>query len=387
MEEELNLTSLLKYFWNRRKIMIYILGGFFLLANLLFLIFIKPLYSNTVKLRISSESTANRINSYNDFLKSDPIIDGAITNGNLQVDKSNVKSNLSLTSNIGSRIYTITLNYRSKEDGKLILGYVTSEFISQIKSYDGSSASIYDNVTTSSHPINYNIFKMELSYIVVGCILAFGYVFILFFFDKKIKSESELERYNILGTILNSKKDNYKNNISLIKTKIKLSNLGQVIFMNTPKNISCKDDVLSLVNEFSKDSKVLFIDTNIRTKSKDLGYSDLLSNYKDDSKYINVEGDFDIIESGTNNSEVEVLLSSERNEKLINLLKKKYDYIFLYNSNVIDYSDSLILSKLCNANYMLVEINKTNKEDFEKSLDAYKQVNSEVNGVIIINKE
>ena len=388
MEEIIDIKSLFKYFWDRRKIMLYIIGGVFLFANIMFFILTRPLYSNVAKVRISAEATDNRVTSYNDFLKSDSIVNAAIANSNINANVSKVKKNLSINANNGSKIYTITLNYRNKIQGKTLCSSILSEFIDKIKSYDGNSATIYDGVSTSNWPINFNLVKKEFIYVVIGCMLAFGYVFVLYYFDKKIKSESELDKYNILGTILNSKKDNYKNNISLIKTKIKLSNLGQVIFMNTAKNINCKNDVLSLVKEFSKDSKVIFIDTNIRNKSKNLGYSDLLSDYKEDiSKFINIDGEFDTMESGTNNNEVEVLLSSKNNEKLINSLKKKYDYIILYNYDVVDYSDALILSKLCDSNYMLVEINQTNKDDFEKSLDAYKQVNSEVNGVIIIDKE
>lgn len=388
MEEIIDIKSLFKYFWDRRKIMLYIIGGVFLFANIMFFILTRPLYSNVAKVRISAEATDNRVTSYNDFLKSDSIVNAAIANSNINANVSKVKKNLSINANNGSKIYTITLNYGNKIQGKTLCSSILSEFIDKIKSYDGNSATIYDGVSTSNWPINFNLVKKEFIYVVIGCMLAFGYVFVLYYFDKRIKSESELDKYNILGTILNSKKDNYKNNISLIKTKIKLSNLGQVIFMNTAKNINCKNDVLSLVKEFSKDSKVLFIDTNIRNKSKNLGYSDLLSNYKEDiSKFINIDGEFDTMESGTNNNEVEVLLSNKNNEKLINSLKKKYDYIILYNYDVVDYSDALILSKLCDSNYMLVEINQTNKDDFEKSLDAYKQVNSEVNGVIIIDKE
>ena len=388
MEEIIDIKSLFKYFWDRRKIMLYIIGGVFLFANIMFFILTRPLYSNVAKVRISAEATDNRVTSYNDFLKSDSIVNAAIANSNINANVSKVKKNLSINANNGSKIYTITLNYRNKIQGKTLCSSILSEFIDKIKSYDGNSATIYDGVSTSNWPINFNLVKKEFIYVVIGCMLAFGYVFVLYYFDKKIKSESELDKYNILGTILNSKKDNYKNNISLIKTKIKLSNLGQVIFMNTAKNINCKNDVLSLVKEFSKDSKVIFIDTNIRNKSKNLGYSDLLSDYKEDiSKFINIDGEFDTMESGTNNNEVEVLLSSKNNEKLISSLKKKYDYIILYNYDVVDYSDALILSKLCDSNYMLVEINQTNKDDFEKSLDAYKQVNSEVNGVIIIDKE
>lgn len=358
-----------------------------MLANIIFLISTQFVYSNVGKIRISNEANVNRITSYNDLLKSDSIVESAISNSNLSVDRSVVKNNLSLSASNGSRIYTITLKYKNKEDGKKLCESIISVFVNRLPSYDGSSASIYDGVITSNYSINLNIIKNELTYIVAGCVLAFAYVFVIFYFDKKIKSDVEIDNHNILGKIINSTNSDYNNKLNLIKTKIKLSNLGNVLFMNTPKDINCKSDVLALVKEFSKDSKILFIDTNIRNKSKKVGYSDLLKDYKDDiSKYVDNK-EFDMMESGTNNNDVEVLLSSKNNEKLINNLKKKYDYIILYNSNVVDYSDSLILSKICDCNYIIVGINQTDRKDLEKSINVFNQVNTEVNGIIIIDKE
>ena len=155
--------------------------------------------------------------------------------------------------------------------------------------------------------------------------------------------------------------------------------------MSTPNDISCVDDVKSLVKEFSKDSNVILIDTNIRNNSNKEGYSNLLKNYTDISKYINKENGIDIIYSGTINEEPELLLSSENNKKIINDLKEKYDYVILFNSNIASYSDSLILSKLSDNNYILVGIDKTDKNDFEKSINMFKQVNTDINGIIILD--
>lgn len=383
MEEEIDLKIIIKYFYKRKRMILLIVVGFFLLANLLFLLFKGLIYTSTGKVRTSASANAERILGYKDLLTSDTVVKNAIKNSNVSVDVSKIKNNLSIDAYPGSTVYTITLNYKNKDDSKKICDSIMKEFVNRIESYDGNTAVIYETSVVSDKPVNFNIVKNELLYVGIGCVLAFGYVISIFYLDKRIKGENELRDYNLLGTI-----KPIKTEVSLIKTKIRLSNLGNVIFLSTPKDYNSTNEVKSLVKEFSKDLKVLFIDTNIRNKSKNIGYSDLLKEYKNNiSKYINTEENYDIMETGLCNDEVEVLLSSKSNSMLINDLREKYDYIFLYNSNIVDYCDSLILSKLCDCNYIVIEINRTNSNDLKKSTEMYKQVNVNVDGIIIIDKE
>ena len=383
MEEIIDLKSVIRFFYKKRKKMLFIAIGSLIIINAVFFMFKGFIYTSTGKIRLSADATTNKIASYRDFILSDKIVDNAISNSKVNVDKKYVKNNLSLNANVGSKIYTITLKYNNKEDGKKICEFIVNEFINRIELYDGSRATIYDAVEITNESDFIRIIKNELIYIVISTIVSVSYAFVAFFLDKKIKSISELNSCNILG-IINKSKDN----INLIKTKIKLNDLGNVIFINTPREIDCKNELLELIKDFSEDSKVLFIDSNIRNKSKKEGYSNLLKGYKDNiSKYINSGSQYDIIESGTNNKEIESLLSSKNNEKIINAVKKKYDYVIIYNSNVVDYSDSLIISKLSDFNYMIVGINQTNKRDFDKALESYKQINTVVNGIIVIDNE
>lgn len=384
MDEVVDLKSMFKFFWKRRKQLLYIAISVFVFANIVFFIRNDFVFSNVGKVKMALEATSSRVASYNDLIKSDTIINSAISISNIDVNSEIIKRNVSVSASDGSRIYTITLNYKNRDDGKKLCELIINEFINHIGMYDGNNAVFFDSVSTTGGPINFSIIKNELLYFTIGCMVSFCYCFALFFLDNKIKSINELMKYNILGII-----DDSKNSVCLIKTKIKLSCVGKVIFLSTARDINCKNDILRLVNEFSKDSKTIFIDTNIRNnKTKNIGYANLLDTYKDDfSKYISKYDNYDVFDFGTSNKECEILLSSKNNEKLLRELSKKYDYIIVYNSNVIDYSDSLILSKLCDCNYMIVGINQTDKRDFQKSVDVYKQIGTDVNGIIIIDKE
>lgn len=377
MEKEIELIYLLKYFCKRKTPTILITMGFFILANIIFYMN-GFLYSNTGKVKISNNATDNRLASYKDYLLSDYVIEPAIIKSNINVDANDIKSNLSINANIGSSIYTITLNYSDKENGKQLCEAIISEYINHLHIYDESDAVLYDKVVTSNLPVNF--VKNELMFIVVGSVLSLGYTLGFLYFDNSIKSENELDRYNVLGSI--------NNNVNLVKTKIKLCNLGKVILLNAIGDINCKNDIYKLVKELSKESKVILVDTNIRNnKTKALGYSDLLNNGVENVlKYINHKNGFDLLEKGSNKKETDRLLLSKNNKKLISNLKHKYDYVFLYNTSTTDYSDSLVLSRLCNRNYLIVEINKTDSRDLKKMIDSYQQINSNVDGIIIINE-
>jgi len=383
MEDEIDVKCLLLFFWKRKKILLCISIAFLLLVNLSFFCFNGLIYSSEAKVRISNEATNNIITSYNDLLVSDSVVDKAMKNSNVSVKKSDLKRNLFIRANEGSTIYTITFNYKNKTEGRKFFKEIVDEFIDKVELFDGSYATIFEAVKTSDKPINFSLVKNELLYAAAGVAISFGYVFVIFLFDKKIKSEIELDKYNVLGVIDKSEK-----NLSLLKNKIKLINSGKVIFLNGVKEIDCSDKLMNLVKEFANGSRVLFIDANIRNKSKKMGYSDLLKQYKEDfSKYIMKNNGFDLMECGTNNKETETLLFSDNNKKIIDSLKKKYDYILIYNSSFFDYSDSLIISKVCDSNYIIVELNKTEKKDFERMLALYKQVNSEINGIILVDNQ
>ena len=381
MEEVIDLKKLIIYFWKKRKIIVFSILGIFFFFNIVFFAFKGFMYTSIGTIETPTDSTVEKIASYTDFLKSDYIIDNAIINSNIAANGFYVKRNLSLYNNLGSRIYTISLQYNNKEIGHKLCGAIVSELAKKIESFEGDKVFIH-NVVTDVAPTNFNIIKNELTYVILGSIMTFGFMFTLFFFNTKIKSKNELNKKDIIGIIGND------TNLSLIKTKIKLNISEGVLLFSTTHDVDCKNEILDLVKEFAKDSKVLFVNANIRNKSKYLGYSDLLNNEKVSIfKYIKHKSGYDILECGTNNRNVETKLSSKNNIKILNDLRKKYDYIILFNSNVLDYGDSMILSKISDYNYFVVGINKTNKRDFDSALEMYKQVNSVVNGVIVIDKD
>ena len=68
-------------------------------------------------------------------------------------------------------------------------------------------------------------------------------------------------------------------------------------------------------------------------------------------------------------------------------MKSKYDYIIIYNYNIVDYSDALILSKISDSNYIVVQLYGTKKDDLDNAIEAFKQINSKLDGIIAISEK
>ena len=118
------------------------------------------------------------------------------------------------------------------------------------------------------------------------------------------------------------------------------------------------------------------------------GYSNLILNFKEDiklSRYI-VKTDIkhvDLIPTGPTPPNPLELLSSKNNQDLLEELKYYYDIIILDCPPVVGMSDTPVLSKLSDANLLVVSNGKTHMETLEKAKKAFEQANSKFNGIII----
>ena len=232
-----------------------------------------------------------------------------------------------------------------------------------------------------SNVISLETLKTELLLVLISIVATLIVLLIIIYcFDRSIKSIEQLKQYNLLESIKN------ENDIIKVKTKIKLREQGKVIFLTSPKNGENEKILMNLAKEFNKDSKVLVINADFRNgQSKKEGYSDILKKYPNTIKtFIRKKDGIDIIDIGTTLEEPEVLLYSENNKKLLEELKNVYDYILIYDFNIVDYSDALILSKISDSNYIVVELYKTNREDLDKSISSFEQISVKIDGIIAL---
>ena len=118
------------------------------------------------------------------------------------------------------------------------------------------------------------------------------------------------------------------------------------------------------------------------------GYTNLMLNYKQNislSKYIFQTFDKNIylLHTGPMPPNPVELLASEKNKKLLEHLKTKYDLIIMDCAPVIGLSDSLILATLSDINLVTVYAKKTRMENLARVQKIFNQANLKINGVIL----
>lgn len=144
--------------------------------------------------------------------------------------------------------------------------------------------------------------------------------------------------------------------------------------------------------------KVLIIDCDLRrgrqheifnvVNTTNGGYSNLILNYKEDvklSRYIikTEVKNVDLIPIGPTPPNPLELLASKNNEELIKELRNYYDIIILDCPPVVGMSDTQVLTKLSDANMIVVSSGKTHTEMLEKAKKQFENANAKISGVII----
>ena len=162
----------------------------------------------------------------------------------------------------------------------------------------------------------------------------------------------------------------------------------------------------NLAVAYAQDNKnVLIIDCDLRkgrqhnifrvANSTSLGYSNLIIQYRKNSKKEGTTFDIDnyiqstvvknvsIIPCGPIPPNPTELLASKNNEDLIKKLASKFDVVILDCTPAIGLSDALIMTKYSDVNLLVVANKKTKMELINRAQKAFKNANTEINGVIL----
>lgn len=211
--EEINLKELFDYF-KARIMVILIIILVVLIAGSIFSIFLKtPLYnSDTTIVLVSEDGTAGSttytqsdvqlnkslVGTYSEIVISRRVIESVIKNLSLDYTVEEVKNMITISTVNDTEIIKIVVANEDKGLAADIANEVASVFSEEIKSiYKLQNVSIVDVAEEAEKPYNINLFKDLLIYLLIGIVISFGIIFVIFYFDTTIKSVEEIE--NKLG--------------------------------------------------------------------------------------------------------------------------------------------------------------------------------------------
>jgi len=210
--EEINLKELFEYIKERVLVIAVVVLAVLILGSIYSLFIKTPLYKSTSTLVLVSDEgqsqtsyntqdvTLNNqlVSTYSKIVTSHRVIDTVIDNLKLEYSYSEVVKEVAVTTETGTQIIKVSVSDPDKEQAASIANEIVKVFGEEIKSiYKLQNVSVVDKAEEASSPANVNYLKEAIIYILVGVVLAFGIVFVIFYFDTSIKSAEEIE--NKLG--------------------------------------------------------------------------------------------------------------------------------------------------------------------------------------------
>lgn len=191
-----------------------------------------------------------------------------------------------------------------------------------------------------------------------------------------------------------------------IRTNISFDNVDKSfksILVTSPKEGEGKTTTLcNLAMTFAiSGNKVIVVDTDLRRPklhklleiSNKNGLTDILLKGDDYRKYVNssVHPNLDLITSGSIPDNPSEVLGSDAVKRLVEQLKKDYDYVFLDTPPVVPVNDAVIMSTYIDRVILVLASGEVEKEVAVKAVKDLQKVGAKILGTVLnkvpINKQ
>lgn len=217
--EELDLKELFDFVKNKLGLLIIVTVGICLLGCIYGLFIQKPMYksyttvilggnaSNNTSTITQSDIALNKnlVDTYAEIVKSRRVLDQVIKELDLKNSYESLSSKISVTAVNNTEIIKISVDDRSAVTAKNIANVTANYFTKEIvELYNMNNVNILDEAIASENPYNINIVKQIIIYFMLGLIIASGVLFVIFYFDRTIKSVEQVEqkiKLPILGSV------------------------------------------------------------------------------------------------------------------------------------------------------------------------------------------
>lgn len=215
--EEIDLTELFLYFKSKIALIIGITFLILLLGNLYAIFLRVPLYKSSSTIVIASNNnnvstiqtdiTVNQklVGTYKEIVKSRSVVDKVINELNLDYTYEELSNNIEVSAVENTEVLKISVLDKNATKAKKITSTLSDAFKDEvIDIYNLKNVKVLDKASTPAGADNVNFAKDEVIFFGIGLVLSFMIVFIMFYFDKNIRSVEQVESrlgLPILGTI------------------------------------------------------------------------------------------------------------------------------------------------------------------------------------------
>ena len=213
--EEIDLKELFTFFLSKIGLLLVIVSGVCMLGCLYSIFFQKPMYNSYTTVILSSAETTittnditlnkNLVDTYAEIVKSKRVLNQVIATLDLDVKYEALAESIGVSAVNDTEIIKITVNNSDPVDAKDIANATANIFTKEVTNlYNMDNVNVLDEAETKEEPYNINIPKQIIIYILIGGVLGVGVLFIIYYFDRTIKSIEQVEqkiKLPILGSV------------------------------------------------------------------------------------------------------------------------------------------------------------------------------------------
>lgn len=204
--EEINLRDLLSYF-KKHLILFIVVVLFVVSAGTIYSVFIqKPEYkaqatvilsSDKSKNTVQSEINANKnlIDTYTEVVKSHRVLDRVKSEMQIEDTYEQLVKKVTVASLKDTEIISISVVDLDKNHSYSLANRIADTFTDEIgQIYNDKSVNVLDRAVEPQKPYNVDIVKQEAIYAAAGIMLATTVIFLMFYFDRTIKTTEQIEQ-------------------------------------------------------------------------------------------------------------------------------------------------------------------------------------------------
>ena len=204
--EEINLRDLLSYF-KKRLILFIVVVLFVVSAGTIYSVFIlKPEYKSQATVILSADKSKNTVQSeinanknlidtYTEVVKSHRVLDRVKSEMQIEDTYEQLVKKVTVASLKDTEIISISVVDLNKNHSYSLANRIADTFTDEIgQIYNDKSVNVLDRAVESQKPYNVDIVKQEAIYAAAGIVLATAVIFLMFYFDRTIKTTEQIEQ-------------------------------------------------------------------------------------------------------------------------------------------------------------------------------------------------
>ena len=204
--EEINLRDLLSYF-KKHLILFIVVVLFVVSAGTIYSVFIlKPEYKSQATVILSSDKSKNTVQSeinanknlidtYTEVVKSHRVLDRVKSEMQIEDTYEQLVKKVTVASLKDTEIISISVVDLDKNHSYSLANRIADTFTNEIgQIYNDKSVNVLDRAVEPQKPYNVDIVKQEAIYAAAGIVLATAVIFLMFYFDRTIKTTEQIEQ-------------------------------------------------------------------------------------------------------------------------------------------------------------------------------------------------